>query len=171
MSVLFAGLDHSLALITARRLIEQGDEVRVLLTEERFADAYRAVGVFVALGSELGDPDLVERACQNVRTLVLGPISKEVLEHMLMGTAPAGVGRLVYVTERPGSELGVIERASHSYVVLRCPRPGLLGRNRLDPATLAEAIDAADDLDGEPRLDLDLGTDAAWAELKLPTPG
>lgn len=170
MSILLAGLDHPVALVSARRLIDQGDEVRVLLTEDRFADTYRGLGVYVALGRELDDPDLVERACQNVRTLVLGTVTEKMMRHILMGVSPAGVGRIVYVSDRPGAEVEVVKKSSVEHVVLRTPRPGLLGRKSLDPQTLAEAIDAADDLDGEPRLDLDLTEEGGWASLKLASP-
>jgi hypothetical protein len=55
------------------------------------------------------------------------------------------------------------------YVILGAvERRRLLGRRpRLSSEKLAEAVDAADDLAGNPRLELDLTDERAWTELKL----
>lgn len=170
MSILLVGLDDELALVTARRLLAQQDEVRAIVTEEKSATALRGTGVHVARGRELDDPDLIERACQNVRTLVLGPMAPDAVTYVLQGTSLAGVGRIVYLPDGDGDGIEAIVSGSAEYVILRIPGRSLFRKGGLDTAVVAEAIDAADDLDGVTRLDLDLTTEAAWAALGLDSP-
>ncbi|MGI8775387.1 MAG: hypothetical protein ACR2KQ_10365 [Actinomycetota bacterium] len=170
MSVLLVGLDDELALVTARRLLAQQDEVRAIVTEEKSATALRETGVHVARGKEVDDPDLIERACQNVRTLVLGSLPPEAIIYVLQGASLAGVGRIIYVAVPRDDGIDTVVSGSPEYVILRIPSGGLFRRETFDAALVAEAIDAADDLDGTIRLDLDLSTETAWAALSLDAP-
>ncbi len=162
MSVLLAGLDPQLAAAVTRRLIAQGDQVRVIAPP----GAPAPQGAHVAAG-DAGDEDLVERAAQGCRTIVLGAVSGAVRAVALAGAGRAGVDRAVLL-----GDLGAGIEASMSWVVLVTPARGLLGRRRaLDPDVLAEAVDAADDLAGEPRLVADLATEEGWRALRLEPPG
>jgi hypothetical protein len=68
----------------------------------------------------------------------------------------AGVERLVVCTSQPPEDLLVRVRASRmDYVVLKLGTQRRRGRSRRLRST-AEAIDAADDLGGHPRLEIDL---------------
>lgn len=169
MSVLLVGLPDELAEAAIRRLVAQSDEVRVLTPDARRGDIYRPLGAHVALGDP-ADDDLVERAAQNVRTIVLGDdgIAPETFDGLIAGASHAGVGRWIYcstapaalVTDRLGKDAG-------EYVVLRTGRRGLLKRSPVTPTQIAEAIDAADDLAGEVRLELDLNEPDAWKALRI----
>ena len=62
-----------------------------------------------------------------------------------------------------------LEGARWAAQTIRMVVVGVPGRRgTIDPARVAEAIDAADDLAGNPRLELDLGTPDAWRALRLP---
>ena len=176
MSVLLIGLGETLTEVVAARLLEQGDEVRLVLAEETERERWRARGVHVAVG-DMADEDFAWRACMNVRTVVAGdhhplhPPLREVLAGVLR---KAGVGRVVAVGAGEPDELVGSLRAEPEleHVILRFRRRGLLGaKDAVAPADLAVAVDAADDLAGSPRLDLDLTRDADWKELRLDPPG
>jgi hypothetical protein len=156
VSVLLAGLEPELARALTRRLVAAGDQVRVIAPAGEEAPP----GVHVATGS-LEDEDLVERACQGVRTIVLGAAADDALD----AAARAGVDRAVLVGVTAGRPPPM------SSVTLLLPRPRLLGLGKgLSPESVAEAVDAADDLAGEPRLVADLGTDEGWRALRLESP-
>ena len=78
----------------------------------------------------------------------------------------AGDPRIVFVGTGDAAA-DAVERGAASYVVIKVPRGGLLRRARLDVEVVAEAIDAADDLAGEPRLRIDLSTQEGRAALSL----
>lgn len=171
MSILLVGLSESLARVLSRRLIAQGDEVRVLvaggLTQPELP------GVHVASGQYLDDADLIERACQNVRTVVLGedlpsPRSDH-LGPLIQGARAADVSRIVYYD--PAPDLSIVEPLRTSdleYVILAGGRSGLLRRASVhDDEDVAEAIDAADDTSGDLHLELDLTQPSGWEALKL----
>ena len=158
MSVLLAGLDHSVGAAVTRRLLGEGDQVRVILAPGEDATGY--AGAHVATG-DVGDDDLVERAAQGARTIVLGEGPRG---PALQGATRAGVERAVLLGGR-GDEVP----DSMSWIVLLVPR-SLLRRPVLSPDAVALAIDAADDLAGDPRLVADLATDEGWEALRLERP-
>lgn len=176
MSVLLVGLGEQLTEAVASRLLEQGDEVRLVLAEEAGRGRWRARGIHVAVG-DMADDDFAWRACMNVRTVVAGdrpPVSGELREVLAAILRKAGVGRVVVVGA--GEPDGLVEafqgEPELEYVVLRFRRRGLLGtKDVVSPHDLAVAVDAADDLAGTPHLDLDLTQDDAWAALRLDPPG
>ncbi len=172
MSILLLGLDDDLVQVLSQRLIRQDDEVRILVTGGASEKGYEGWGIHVARGPHLDDADLIERACQNVRTLVIGdrvqPLNSEVVEAIVSGAKAAGVDRLIVVG--PQSESELLDRAGAArleFVMLRTPKAGLLRRSRLDLEDVAEAIDAADDVAEEMGDELDLSDPAAWERLKL----
>ncbi|MGH2774693.1 MAG: hypothetical protein ACRDJT_04570 [Actinomycetota bacterium] len=176
MSILLIGLDEDVMPALIGRLTAQGDEVRVLEADEAASDRWRSLGAHIASGPQW-DADLIERAAQNVRTIVVGehhdrdPV--EVMEALVEGGGFASPEmRLVVVGEPQPRALDALRESKLDYVVLgSVVRRALLGKSRaLSPERLAEAVDAADDLAGSPRLVLDLRYEHAWRELKLGPP-
>jgi hypothetical protein len=173
MSILLVGLAEDLMPPLIRRLTEQGDEVRVLEADEIASDRWRTLGAHIASGPQW-DADLIERAAQNVRTIAVGDRHDrdptELMEALVKGGELASRDmRLVVVGDVLPRALSVLRDSKLDYVILGPPaRHRFLGRRpSLPPERLAEAVDAADDLAGEPRLELDLGDQRAWRELKL----
>lgn len=165
MSVLLVGFDRGLGVLLARRLVAQGDEVRVI---EPGTDTtpWTEAGAHVARGSA-ADDDLVERAAQNVRTIIAFGDRLEAAP-IVAGGARAGVGRIVWVTGAlPGP--AAVTSAGIDYVIVRTARRRL-PRTGISPDDLAVALDAADDLAGHPRLALDLDDPSGWDALRLRDP-
>jgi phosphatidylserine/phosphatidylglycerophosphate/cardiolipin synthase-like enzyme len=171
VSILLVGLPEGVAEATIERLRAQGDEVRVIEPDPAAQQRWRSAGAYVATGDL--DADLVERAAQGVRTLVLGrwlPAADDPIEELLAGAVRAGVGRVVVYTDR-----GETERWTQAFaesVVLRAPHrrtPFGRGPRGLSEKETAELIDAADDIAGPLRLDLDVTTES-WAPLGLAAP-
>ena len=169
MSVLLVGAGGALADALIARLVGEGDEVRVVEDDDRGAARWRALGAFVARGTP-DDFDLVERAAQSARTIVV--LSPEIpLAPVLQGATAARVDRIVVCGAGARSAAGPLEEAALDHVVLDVPQGSAWRRRRaVAPAALAEAIDAADDLAGSPRLVLDLGHADAWRALGLTPP-
>ena len=172
MSVLLYGVPDEPLDALAERLIAQDDEVRVLVASGTDDVSMRERGIHVATGTYLDDHDLIERACQNVRTMVIGPeLPKPRDPHVdavIRGAKAAGVGRLVYFDGAPDPAVaGPIKDSGIGYVILATGRKGLLRRGGVAAADVAEAVDAADDLAGDVHLDLDLGAPEAWDALRL----
>lgn len=170
MSVLLTGLDDELAAAVAERLIAQEDEVRIILTGGASSETWRARGVYVATG-DLSDEDFVWRACGGVRTVVVEPsvVAGEEGAIFVAGARRAGVDRFVVVGEAPPGD-NVLDTGDVDRIILRLPKKGLLRRNPVTASDLAAAVDAADDLAGSPRLDLDLSVPDSWAQLRLEAP-
>ena len=172
MSVLLAGIDEHLARAIAARLIAQSDEVRIVLDSSRERDAWRERGVYVAVG-DAEDEDFVWRAAGGVRTVVAGAerLAGVAGAVLVAGAKRAGTGRFIVLTKGDPPRLpeGLLEEDA-DLIVLRLPKKRLLQRELLAPESVAEAVDAADDLAGSPHLDLDLGQPDAWGELRLAPP-
>jgi Trk K+ transport system NAD-binding subunit len=170
MSILLIRAGGPIGETVARRLRAEGDEVRVVEPAEEPAEAWRELGVKVAPGRD-DDADLIERAAQGVRTVVVfdgesGPAG-DVIEEVVAGIAAAGVERVIVCARRPDQMVvDAVRTSGLDYVVLTVGR-GLLSRKRVSDEDVAEAIDAADDLAGSPRLELDLTTRESWAALGL----
>lgn len=166
MSVLLIGDPGPLGAVLVRRLIDQGDEVRAIATNAD-VEELAGKGVHIARGPDV-DADLVERAAQNARTIVV--FDPATLEPVIDGARAARVERVVLVAGVVGAEARDRLRASElEYVVLEPPRKGLFRKGVPDEA-LAQAIDAADDMSGRLRLELDLNEAEAWAMLNLDPP-
>lgn len=157
------------------KLLGEGDEVSVVGRDQAVAAPMKRLGAYVATGDP-SDPDLVARAAQNARTIVLfadagGRILDAVTEAAsLLPSAPRVVLLTSFVEEDVMSRL---RRSPLDYIALKVPGPPrfrLIRKQSVSDEQIAEAVSAADDLAGEPRLELDLGTAAAWRELKLSEP-
>ena len=172
MSVLLVGVEDRFAAAIASRLIEQSDEVRIMLDSPVGRERWRERSVYVAVG-DAEDEDFVWRATGGVRTVVAGAerLSGTAGSVLAGGAKRAGVGRFIVLAadSEPGLPHELIEEGA-DLIVLRLPKKKLLSKEKLSPADVAEAVDAADDLAGSPRLDLDLSEPDAWRELRLSPP-
>jgi hypothetical protein len=175
MSVLLIGLGKELTPVLVTRLVAEDDEVRVLERNEDVTNEWRDLGAHIA-GGPRWDADLIERAAQNVRTIVVGEAHdedpRELMEAVVGGGGFASrTMRIVLIGEPGEAVLDIVRASSLEHVVLGVARRGLLGRKpAIDPSQIAEAIDAADDLAGNPHLELDLATPDAWRTLRLVPP-
>jgi Trk K+ transport system NAD-binding subunit len=165
VSVLIVGAEGALGEAVIARLVSEGDDVRVIEPESRAADRWKALGAHVARGTP-DDVDLVERAAQNVRTLVaLRPVA---IEPIVAGAVAARVGRLVLCADR--DVVARLEAADVEFVVLVVPRRRFARRAAVTPGAVAEAVDAADDMPGTPRIVVNLSRPDGWHELGLAAP-
>ncbi|MFN2390282.1 MAG: hypothetical protein ABR575_11865 [Actinomycetota bacterium] len=177
MSVLLIGLDWELGEIVVERLLGQGDEVRVLEDDPTRAAMWRTHGAHVATG-HADDADLIERAAQGVRTIVLGgtlPVAHEVALAAIQDAATTGRLDVRVVVHAGGRRDGTaaarsLGEAGLEHVVVMERGRRALGRRSPTRAKVAEALDAADDLAGAPRMVLDLTEAEAWRALGLDPP-
>lgn len=165
MSVLLVAPSGDIGRAIVTRLIEQGDEVRVVT--DRDEGSWRRLGAHVAVG-DTADDDLIMRAGQHSRTIVLFGSDRTRIESALAGAATARIERAVFVLD-DAQRLpeGAADRLS-SYVVLQTGRSRR--RPRIAAADLARAVDAADDLAGAIALRVDLREASAWKALGLEAP-
>lgn len=166
MSILLIDPDRTLGTSIASHLIGEGDEVRVLVTDPT---GWKERGVYVAVGDPM-DPDLVERACTNVRTIVFTFTSRDVPVSLLAAVIPAarraGTDRVIVCAPAPDrTTIGWLESSGTSFVALSTGRRGFLPKKTVEPSDIAEAVSAADDLTGEPRLLVDLTSEEEWSKL------
>ena len=142
----------------ARRLLQQGDEVRVVVVDAAEKPAWVAMGTHVAIGDPTDD-DLIERAGQSARTLVLFDAHASDPATVTAATkaaAAADIERLILCAPDLSAEvLALVEGSQASYVALTYGRR-LSFRGRAPVDVTAEAVDAADDMSGHPRLSVDL---------------
>lgn len=166
MSILIVGDESSLAESLVRRLRDQDDEVRAIHAGPIAATGLAGLGVHIARGPYL-DADLIERAGQNVRTVVAIEPPPEILLEILAGMRAASIPRLVVCGRAVDPAVaGAVRGAGLEFVIMRLPPKSLL-RKGLSDNDVAEAIDAADDLAGSPELELDLAEEVAWDALRL----
>lgn len=174
VSLLLVDLPDTLAVKLIQRLVAQGDEVRVLVERRAPSDVWRDLGAHVAFGSP-ADEDLVWRAATGVRTAVLGDLNdgQGALPAFASGAERAGVERVVVCSPQPPPWfVATLDETELQYVVLTSAKKPLVGRakSRIAASKLAEAIDAADDLPGRLRLELDLTVERSWQILKVLPP-
>ena len=176
MSLLLLNLPtYAEALIT--RLLRQGDEVRVVEHDRTLAERWVSSGAHVAPG-RASDPDLVERAAQGARSVVVmdrrGEDLAAVVRSAVEGAKLASRDMRLIVCARDvdGEVLDIVRRSLLEHVVIQTGSVGdrRLLRSRTPSEKVFEAIDAGDDLPGHPRLELDLDNDQAWRELGLEPP-
>lgn len=166
--LIVANSEDDLAEPTIRRLLAQGDEVRILTDGD--PGRWRAMGVHPAAGDP-SDADLVERAAQNCRSIVLLGIratEPDAVAAVAEGGLAAGTDRLILCRGSRREKLPDVAAAwPRGYVILeqvagRWPRV-----QRASSEEVAEAVDAADDIAGEPRFSVDLNDPADLAKLGL----
>jgi hypothetical protein len=171
MSLLLVGLEPGLGEPLIARLVAQDDEVRVIEADPGRAAHWKELGAYVARG-ETVDGDLMERAAQNVRTIVVferahGDLGGAV-ETALEGASLAGVERIVVCAAAvPGSVVEQLRAAGVDYVALSTGRRRFLAGRAISDSAITAAIDAADDLVGPVQLELDLSRSDAWDSLGI----
>lgn len=173
MSVLLLGLDEVRGPALIRRLIDEGDVVGVVEEDRERGEKWRQQGAHVASGSS-SDPDLIERAAQHARSIILFA-QDAVAETSVAAVLEAGrlapeTPRIIVFGVPSDPVLEMLRDSAFDYVVLRTGRGGrrLLRKQPLvAPDDLADAVNAADDLGGNPRLDVDLTDPAGWSALGL----
>lgn len=168
MSLLLIEPDEDLGRAIVERLLAEGDEVRVLARDPA---GWKSRGAFVAAGDPM-DPDLVERACTNVRTIVFTFVGRSVplslLEAALGPASRAGADRVVVCCQSSDNGASrVLEGSGLSYVMVVMGRRGFLPKRTVGPDEVAAAVSAADDLAEEPKLVADLTTEEGRAALRL----
>ncbi|MDP9068055.1 MAG: hypothetical protein M3N53_06890 [Actinomycetota bacterium] len=169
MSILIVAGGSELDEAIVRRLIEQGDDPRILEQSSGRRDLWRSLGAHVAVGDP-ADADLLERAAQNVRTIVVaGPeVDQLVLEAVVASAPRAGADRIVVCVPAIGEAVTrLLHESTLSYVLIATGRRGVLRRSTAAPELVAEAVDAADDLDGHPRLEVNLRDGSGMEDLGL----
>ncbi len=150
-----------------RVLAGQGDQVRIIETIHGRAEVWKRLGAFVATAEEV-DASFVERAAQNVRTVVLFDDAIQPAREVVEGAAAAGVERAVLVSDRTEGPVVDVVTGYRQHVVIATGKGRF--RRGAGPEAVAAAVDAADDLAGDVRLILDLGRKESWAELELEGP-
>lgn len=173
MALLLIRASGSIGEALAKRLVAQGDQVRVIEQSPEVLGAWEQEGIHVVRGDP-GDRTLVAQAAHGVRTVVImddeaGDVS-DVIDSVVAGTVQAGVGRIVlFGWDPPAPVVDAVTNSGRDHVVINAGRKKLFGK-KPSPEALAEAIDAADDLDGNPRLIVDLRDPTAWNSLRLAAP-
>ena len=156
MSILLVDPPATLGEGVVRKLEAQDDEVRVVTAAP---GRWRDLGAHVAIGDPT-DADLLERAGQHARTLVLFEPRSAELTAAVEAMGAAGIERLVVCARRPLPDPLDISR-----VTLLIPK-GLFKKGISDDR-IADAINAADDMADVRDLQLDLGTAEGWEALGL----
>ena len=163
MSLLLIGLNEEYGPALVKRLIAEGDVVGVIEPDPRRAEMWRDLGAHVAIGTPM-DFDLVERAAQHARSIVVltdlweDPVS--IVDPILTGArlAPGEGARMIFVVERSGGVGETLAESGFDFVILEIGDARSWTGRRKKPAAadVAEAVNAADDLAGSPRLVVDL---------------
>jgi hypothetical protein len=172
MSLLLVGLEPGLGEPLIAHLIAQDDEVRVIEADPVRGAHWKELGAYVARGAAV-DVDLIERAAQNVRTIVVFERAREelqlVVETAVEGASLAGVERIVVCAAAvPKSVTELLRKSGIEYVALSAGgRRRVFGGSTVGGTTITEAVDAADDLAGPLRLELDLSRPEARVSLGL----
>jgi hypothetical protein len=156
-----------------RLLVSEGDDVGVIVGAPGSKEKWRALGAYVAVGSS-DDPDLIERAAQHARSIVLVDALPEIVEAAIEGARLAGEphARIIYCsTGSPSGIRDVLQASGLEYVLLHLPvvRKGIRRRPtpQVEAEVVAEAVNAADDVAGEAYIEVDPATPEGRKALAL----
>jgi hypothetical protein len=177
VSVLLVDVSGELGAALVSRLVSLADEVGVVEDDPAAAPLWARLGAHVARGAST-DTDLLERAAQQVRTVVVAQRGGVDLVEVVSAVVEAarlvpGDVRLVVCMHGDADAEEAIRSSGLDYVILRTgKRRARLrgGSRRPSVAMVAEAVDAADDLAGHPRLDVDLTVPGGWRALGIDPP-
>jgi uncharacterized protein YbjT (DUF2867 family) len=177
VSVLLVDVSGELGAAVVSRLVSLADEVGVVEDDPDAARKWARLGAHVARGDST-DADLLERAAQQVRTVVVAQRAGVALVEVVRAVVEAarlvpGDVRLVVCMQGDDDAEEAIRSSGLDHVILRTAKPrGRLRRRsrRLSVGKVAEAVDAADDLAGHPSLDVDLTVPDGWRALGLDPP-
>ncbi|MFN2526066.1 MAG: NAD(P)H-binding protein [Actinomycetota bacterium] len=173
MALLLIRANGSIGEALVKRLIAQGDQVRVIEPFPEVVDVWQQEGAYVVKGDPT-DHSLVAQAAHGARTVVVmddeAGDPRDIIASVIRGARQAKVDRLVLFGWNPAAPVvDAVTGSGQDHVVLLAGKRKLLGKS-LREEVLAEAIDAADDIAGHPRLVLDLREPGAWATLNLTQP-
>lgn len=168
MSIVVIAPSRALGHAVVGRLLAEGDEVRVLASSPEDSVRFKDAGAHVASGPL--DADLVERASLGARSVVI--LGEAGVTPGVEGARAAGVERVVVLARDPDVARAMLydtglEGSDVDYLVLTTRRRRRPFRAGIDPADVAAAVSAADDLAGRPRAIVDLATPDGWRALKL----
>lgn len=172
MSVLLVEPDEEVGPVVVGLLVSEGDEVGVIEPRASLREGWKALGAHVAGGSA-DDSDLVERAAQHARSIVLFDAPEEVVAATAEGArlVPGSeTARIIYVSRGGVVPEGLRNSGlEHVVLVARKRRRFLSKRYDSEVSTedVARAVSAADDLAGELRLVVDLAKPEGLARLGL----
>lgn len=157
MSVVLIGPSGSLGRAVFERMRGQGDDIRVVEGDPVAAEEWKRGGAFVAQAREW-DADLIERASYEARTIVVFPRDDDpkFFDELVIGAGAAAVDRIILLTQRAAVPEQLEEIRTDHVVIAMGKRSRLRRSTLVDDDRVAEAIDAADDLAGHPRLLVDL---------------
>ena len=170
MSLVLVGPSGSLGEAVFDRLIDQGDAIRIIVAAESEGAEWKRRGAFIAVANEW-DADLIERASYEARTIVVFPQpdrdETELLEEVVTGAGVTSVDRVIVIrSEASVPEPLIGARVDH--IVLATGKRSLFRRSKpVEDDLIARAVDAADDLDGKPRVVIDLMTQRGRSALNL----
>jgi CheY-like chemotaxis protein len=163
VSVLVVEPDDTNGSAVVRLLISEGDDVGVIVADPGAREKWKAMGAHVAVGLA-DDPDLIERAAQHARSIVLFDAPQDVVDAVIEGArmASSSPARILYCATAERHVRSGLEESKLEFVIIAIPweSVGLRRRKRqtVEPRAVAEAVSAADDLAEERRLVLDLNT-------------
>lgn len=172
MSVLIIAADPDIDRLLVRRLVEQGDVVGILVEDDGTIDHLDPEGAHVARGSRT-DEDLIERAAMHARTIVVyeeaaAPVHREIVAAVIAAARRIDDVRVVMWGPKHSAEaIDALSASGVSYVVIRTGKLRSHLRRTMSPEVVVEAIDAADDLAGDVRLEVDLTRPEGRARLKV----
>jgi uncharacterized protein YbjT (DUF2867 family) len=177
VSVLLVDVSGELGAAVVSRLVSLADEVRVVEEDPAAAPVWARLGAHVARGAST-DTDLLERAAQQVRTVVVAQRAGVALVEVVKAVVEAarlvpGDVRLVVCMRGDADAEEAIRSSGLDYVILRTGKKRARlrrGSRRPSVTMIAEAVDAADDLAGHPSLDVDLTAPGGWRALGLDPP-
>jgi uncharacterized protein YbjT (DUF2867 family) len=160
--VLVVGVGDELGRALVARLVVEGDEVRVIEDRPDAVDGWKRLGAHVAPGSP-DDPDLVERAAQDARTIVVGDGDEAIVSAAIEGARLAGGGGIRIVVVATMGPTEHVRASGGELIVLRTSAS-------IAATDVAAAVDAADDVEEVPSDELDLTGPTAWRALRLDPP-
>ncbi|MQA98983.1 MAG: hypothetical protein GEU78_01600 [Actinobacteria bacterium] len=175
MSVLIVAGNTHIDGLLARRLVEQGDVVGILVEDDGMIDHVDPGDAHVAQGSRT-DEDLIERAATHARTIVVYeeavvPTHRDIVRAVVAAAKRIeGVRVVMWGSKHSAEAVETLSTSGLPYVVIHTGK--LRGRLRrtVPFEAVVEALDAADDLAGDVHLEVDLTRDEEWARLKLEPP-
>lgn len=172
MSVLIIAGDPDIDRLLVRRLVEQGDVVGIVVEDDGTSDDLDPGGAHVARGSR-ADEDLIERAATHARTIVVHEEAAVSAHREIVGAVVAAAGHIdgirvvMWGSKHSAEAIESLRASGVSYVVIRTGKLRSRLRKAIPPEAVAEAIDAADDLAGDVRLEVDLTRQEDRARLRV----
>jgi hypothetical protein len=175
VSVLIVAGDPQIEGLLAKRLVAEGDVVGVVVESDGMAEQFDVGAAHLAVGSRT-DEDLIERAAMHARTIVVyeetgQPAYREIVTAAVAAAERLdGVRMVMWGPEHSREAVESVRLSGLPYVIIRTGKLRSRLRRTIPAEAVVEAIDAADDLAGDVRLEVDLARAEDWVRLKLEPP-